>query len=150
MTLPRRPTLTTEIVGDTRLPFSRYHLEMLERSYRILAESKLRLEQSTRPGYGLGTPRINVMCWESYIDFPSVRTSMLCIIPVAMTDADAQRYRRRAGECRESAKNANPHEREAWLRLAADWDTLAQAAKQRRPQILGETVPLTRPSRPPR
>jgi hypothetical protein len=61
---------------------------------------------------------------------------MLCIIAVAMSDADAQRFRQEAEECRQLAEKAiSPRDREEWLRLAAEWDTLAQAAEQERPRF---------------
>jgi hypothetical protein len=49
-----------------------------------------------------------------------------------MTETDAQRFRKDAQECREQAEKAiSPLDKEAWLRLAADWIKLAQAAEER-------------------
>jgi hypothetical protein len=47
----------------------------------------------------------------------------LCIISAT----DAQRYRKDAQECREQAEKAiSQLDKEAWLRLAADWIKLAR------------------------
>jgi hypothetical protein len=47
-----------------------------------------------------------------------------------MSDTAADRYRREADECRRSAENAlRPIDREAWLRLASDWERLAEGAQ---------------------
>ena len=49
-----------------------------------------------------------------------------------MTETDAQRYRKAAQECREQAEKAiGQLDKETWLRLAADWIKLAQAAEER-------------------
>jgi hypothetical protein len=43
-----------------------------------------------------------------------------------MTTADAERYRRKAEECRANVKTATDDvDRAAWLRLAEDWMELA-------------------------
>jgi hypothetical protein len=45
-------------------------------------------------------------------------------------ETPAQRYRRAAEECQLNAEKAERSaDREAWLRLAADWTKLAQAAE---------------------
>ncbi len=42
------------------------------------------------------------------------------------SETAANRYRREAEECRQNAEKAmRPVDREAWLRLAADWAKLA-------------------------
>jgi len=42
------------------------------------------------------------------------------------SETAANRYRREAEECRQNAEKAmRPIDREAWLRLAADWAKLA-------------------------
>jgi hypothetical protein len=47
-------------------------------------------------------------------------------------ESAADRYRREAEECRQNAEHAiRPIDREAWLRLAADWAKLAEAAELR-------------------
>ena len=44
--------------------------------------------------------------------------------------SDANKYRREAEECRRNAEVAlRPIDREAWLRLAADWAKLAEGAE---------------------
>jgi hypothetical protein len=49
-----------------------------------------------------------------------------------MLESDAEYCRRMATECEEmAAKAVSQAEREAWLRLAADWIKLAQRAEQR-------------------
>jgi hypothetical protein len=46
-----------------------------------------------------------------------------------LSQADAERYRREAQECRELAEKAeSPLDKEAWLQLAGDWLKLAQEA----------------------
>jgi hypothetical protein len=46
---------------------------------------------------------------------------------------DADQYRREAEECRKLAESAvSEPDKEAWLRLAADWVKLAESAEQRR------------------
>jgi hypothetical protein len=46
------------------------------------------------------------------------------------SETPAQRYRREAEECQRNAKRAmRATDREAWLRLAADWAKLAQSAE---------------------
>jgi hypothetical protein len=52
---------------------------------------------------------------------------------------DADRYREEAEECRKLADSAvSQHDKEAWLRLAADWIKLAENAEQRRPNWVRE------------
>jgi hypothetical protein len=54
-----------------------------------------------------------------------------------MTHAD--RFRQEAEECRKLAeRSASQLDKEAWLRLAADWIKLAENAEQRRRHWLGE------------
>jgi anaerobic glycerol-3-phosphate dehydrogenase len=54
-----------------------------------------------------------------------------------VTDADG--FRQEAEECRALAASAKTvSDKEAWLRLAADWIKLAENAEQRRPQWLGK------------
>jgi hypothetical protein len=56
-----------------------------------------------------------------------------------MTETDAERFRLEAEECRKLAERSpNQHDKEAWLRLAADWIKLAENADQRRGPWLGE------------
>jgi hypothetical protein len=44
--------------------------------------------------------------------------------------SDANKYLREAEECRRNAERASrPIDREAWLRLAADWVKLAEGAE---------------------
>ncbi|WP_426611222.1 hypothetical protein [Bradyrhizobium sp. McL0616] len=46
-----------------------------------------------------------------------------------MSEDEADRYRTEAAECRRLAEKAVKHsDKEAWLRLAADWMNLAQGA----------------------
>jgi hypothetical protein len=50
-----------------------------------------------------------------------------------MPDTGAQRFRNEAEKCRQQAAKAiSPLDKEAWLRLAADWIKLAEAAEERR------------------
>jgi hypothetical protein len=50
-----------------------------------------------------------------------------------MTETDAERYRRRADECRELAeRSANEFDEKSWLRLADDWIKLAEADEESR------------------
>jgi hypothetical protein len=50
-----------------------------------------------------------------------------------MTDDDTERFRQQAEECRREAKKAiSPLDKEAWLKLAADWLRLAQDIEARR------------------
>lgn len=55
--------------------------------------------------------------------------------PESVSEADADRYRIEAEECRRLADKArNPVDKEAWLRLASEWLKLAEdAAALRRP-----------------
>jgi hypothetical protein len=56
----------------------------------------------------------------------------MCIM-LFMT-ADAERFRQEAEECRQWAEKAVNHlDKEAWLRLATEWLTLAQGADQSPP-----------------
>jgi hypothetical protein len=49
-----------------------------------------------------------------------------------MTETDADRFRKEANECREFAASAvNPLDKETWLRLAVDWQKLADEAEKR-------------------
>jgi len=51
-----------------------------------------------------------------------------------MTETDAEMFRKQAEECRQMAARAiNPHDKEGWLKLAADWLKLAERAESRRP-----------------
>ena len=44
--------------------------------------------------------------------------------------SDANKYRRQAEECRRNAESAlRPVDRDAWLRLAADWTKLAEGVE---------------------
>jgi hypothetical protein len=53
-----------------------------------------------------------------------------------MTETDADRFRKEAEECRKLAERAiAPLDKEAWLRLAADWVKLAATAEERRPSF---------------
>jgi hypothetical protein len=46
---------------------------------------------------------------------------------------DADQFRQEAEECRKLAESAvRESDKEAWLRLAADWIKLAESAEQRR------------------
>lgn len=46
--------------------------------------------------------------------------------------SDAERFRSRAEECRVMAERAlTEHDKEGWLRLAAEWDKLADSAERR-------------------
>ena len=56
-----------------------------------------------------------------------------------MTETDAERFRQEADECRNLAeRSASQLDKEAWLRLAADWINLAENAEQRKRRWLGE------------
>ena len=56
-----------------------------------------------------------------------------------MPEFDADRFRQEAEECRKLAASAvSQLDKEAWLRLAADWIELAETAEQRRRCWLGE------------
>ena len=64
---------------------------------------------------------------------PAEPNSLLRIIPVAMTDTDADRFRKEAEKCRKQAeRSVSQLEKEYWLRLAADWIKLAENAEERR------------------
>ena len=50
-----------------------------------------------------------------------------------MTEDDIERFRQQAEECRREAEKAvSPLDKEAWLKLAADWLRLAQDVEERR------------------
>lgn len=50
-----------------------------------------------------------------------------------MVQSDADRFKGRAEECRRLAEKAiSEQDKEAWLRLAAEWDRLAESASHRR------------------
>jgi hypothetical protein len=50
-----------------------------------------------------------------------------------MTETDAERYRKRADECRKLAeRTANHFDHQSWLHLAEDWIKLAEADEERR------------------
>jgi hypothetical protein len=49
-----------------------------------------------------------------------------------MSNSDADRFRKQAEECRQQAEKAvSPLDKEAWLRVAAEWIKLAQSADDR-------------------
>ena len=51
---------------------------------------------------------------------------------MAMTEIDVDGFRKEAEECRQQAKKTvDPIDREAWLKLAADWMRLARDAGHR-------------------
>jgi hypothetical protein len=51
----------------------------------------------------------------------------------AMIETDADRFREQAEECRQlAAKAIHEVDKQAWLRLAADWIKLAQEVEERR------------------
>jgi hypothetical protein len=59
--------------------------------------------------------------------------------PVVMTETDADRFRKEAEECRRLAeRSVSQIDKEAWLRLAADWIRLAENAEERRRRWMGE------------
>jgi hypothetical protein len=59
--------------------------------------------------------------------------------PGAMPETDADRFRQEAEECRRLAERAaSQFDKEAWLRLAADWIKLAEDAAQQRAGWLRE------------
>jgi hypothetical protein len=54
--------------------------------------------------------------------------------PKWMSEQNVERYRATADECETCARQARRAiDREAWLKLAADWNTLAEDALRRRP-----------------
>jgi hypothetical protein len=56
-----------------------------------------------------------------------------------MAETDAERFRQEAEECRRFAERSASHlDKEAWLRLAADWIKLAENAEQPRARWLRE------------
>jgi hypothetical protein len=51
----------------------------------------------------------------------------------AMTETDAERYRRQAEQCRKLAeRSANEFDEKSWLHLAEDWIKLAEADEESR------------------
>ncbi|GLR87997.1 hypothetical protein [Bradyrhizobium iriomotense] len=53
-----------------------------------------------------------------------------------MTELDAEWFRKEAEECRQQAgKTVDPIDREAWLKLAADWAKLAEDDDRRRSRL---------------
>ncbi|WP_377830929.1 hypothetical protein ACFKHW_39905 (plasmid) [Bradyrhizobium lupini] len=57
-----------------------------------------------------------------------------------MAGTNLDRFREEARECREfAAASVNPVDKEAWLRLAVEWQKLADEAEKR--------IPLKKPSR---
>ena len=67
---------------------------------------------------------------------PRSPNSLFRIIPVAMTDTDADRFRKKAEECSQQAeRSVSQLEKEHWLRLAADWIKLAENAEERRSNL---------------
>ena len=83
---------------------------------------------------GASTEKAVVACFQP--QWPVLKVQwpnfILCIIFSVMTETDAQRFRKDAQECREQAEKAiSQLDKEAWLRLAADWIKLAQAAEER-------------------
>jgi hypothetical protein len=64
---------------------------------------------------------------------PAEPNSLFRIIPVAMTDADADSFRKEAEECSKQAeRSVSQLDKDYWLRLAADWIKLAENAVERR------------------
>ena len=56
-----------------------------------------------------------------------------CIRELGAMPRDADRFRQEAEECRKLAESAvGEPDKEAWLRLAADWMKLAESAELRR------------------
>jgi hypothetical protein len=50
-----------------------------------------------------------------------------------MTETDADRFRKEAEECRQQSQlTVSQLDKEAWLRLAADWIKLAEDSDRRR------------------
>jgi hypothetical protein len=61
-----------------------------------------------------------------------------------MPESDSERFRREAEECRQmAARAANPHDRVAWLKLAADWLSLAEVRNPEH-EMPAELVPVVR------
>ena len=55
------------------------------------------------------------------------------VYPVAMSENEADRFRKQADECREQAAKAfSPLDKEAWLRVAEEWLKLAMSADNRK------------------
>jgi hypothetical protein len=51
----------------------------------------------------------------------------------AMSEVDAERFQSNAEECRQlAAKALRENDRQAWLRLADEWDKLSALARHRR------------------
>ena len=60
--------------------------------------------------------------------------------------SDADRYRREAEECRQNGRKAlREIDREAWLRLAADWAKLADSSELDRRLSLDATTGRSQP-----
>jgi hypothetical protein len=54
--------------------------------------------------------------------------------PKWMSEQNVERYRATADECQTHARKARlAIDKEAWLKLAADWSSLAEDALRRRP-----------------
>jgi hypothetical protein len=54
--------------------------------------------------------------------------------PIWMSEPNVERYRATADECQTRARKARlALDKEAWLKLASDWNTLADDALRRRP-----------------
>jgi hypothetical protein len=70
------------------------------------------------------------------LDFSSQnsRIEFLLAFLLAQAMTDAERFREQAAECRQLAETAHdPRNKEAWLRLSADWLKLAQEADSSSP-----------------
>jgi hypothetical protein len=49
-----------------------------------------------------------------------------------MSNTDADRFRKQAAECHQQAEKAvSPLDKEAWLKVGAEWIKLAQSADER-------------------
>ena len=58
-------------------------------------------------------------------DIDCVDSGFICV-------SDAERYRQMAEECRQKAEKAfSPLDKEAWLKLAADWLLMVRLIEQR-------------------
>jgi hypothetical protein len=74
----------------------------------------LRPQHSTPDGWG------RLFC-------PRTPNSLLRIIPVAVTDTDADRFRKEAEKCRKQAESSvSEFGKDYWLRLAAGWIKLEE------------------------
>ncbi len=59
-------------------------------------------------------------------------TSHVHAVEDVVVQSDADRFKGRAEECRRLAEECvSAQDKEAWLRLAGEWDKLAQSAVQR-------------------